>query len=133
MDELLVNFIEKIIILTKERKIRWSYLDSNRHLYESMSWTHTSSGFEIWGVKNKITPDFNTEESFYSTIDDTYLVIYTRKDKLPIFCIIPNTFKKIVYMYPDKYGQYITRLSNLVQSQFPDAQTFIQKFISKEE
>ena len=47
--------------------------------------------------------------------------------------IVPETYKKVVEFSPDEYGEYITRLLNLVQSQFPSADAFIDDFLKVKE
>ena len=44
-----------------------------------------------------------------------------------------ETYKKVVEFSPDEYGEYITRLLNLVQSQFPSADAFIDDFLKVKE
>ena len=88
VDNRYIDFLNKLINETKERKIDWKYLDSNKPLYEGMNWTTTSTDF-----------------------------------------IVPGTYKKIVELAPEDYGEYITRLLNLVQSQFPSADAFIDDFL----
>lgn len=47
--------------------------------------------------------------------------------------VILETYKKVVEFSPDEYGEYITRLLNLVQSQFPSADAFIDDFLKVKE
>ena len=45
--------------------------------------------------------------------------------------VVPSTFKNTVYLSAEIYGDIITRLLNLVQSQFPDGEVFIDKFLKE--
>lgn len=127
-----VTFIERIIQLTKERKINWNYLDTNEELYIGMEWTNTKVEYRFLSEnKEIITPNFNTEDSFFARVDDTYLAIYVWNNQPAKFYVIPYTFKKVTVFTPDEYGEYITRLSNLVQSQFPNSENFIDGVLSK--
>lgn len=126
-----VDFIEKIIERTKEKKIAWRYLDTNKALYEGMHWTTTKTDFGFLASIKEITlPDFNQEDSFYANIDGTYIVIYVWKDQPASLYVVPETYKKVVWLTPDEYGASITRLLNLVQSQFPSGEGFIDSILS---
>ena len=127
-DSRYIRFIDELIKQTKASSINWEYLDSNSLLYESMHW-YNEENINIFGSKNKLVPDFNTEDSFYTNIKKTYIVIYVHKNNPASLYIIPSTFKKIVQLNAEEYGNYITRLLNLVQSKFPDGETFIDDFI----
>ena len=132
-DQRYIDFIENMINKTKEKKIRWYYLDGKQELYEGMGWTKSKKEYELFrGNIEILTPNFNTEESFYASIDDIYIVIYVWKDQPAKLYIVPYTYKKVTTLTPDEYGEYITRLLNLVQSQFPNAETFIDNFLKKE-
>jgi len=126
-----VDFIENIIMMTKERKIEWRYLDGNQKLYEGMKWTITKNEYVLFsGNKEIVSPDFNVEDSFYANVEDTYLVIYVWKDQPAELYVVPNTYKKVVTLTPDEYGEHITRLLNIVQSQFPSGEGFIDGILS---
>lgn len=49
--------------------------------------------------------------------------------QLATLYVIPRTFKKVVILSPDLYGEFITRLLNLVQSKFPSGDAFIDSFL----
>ena len=77
VDNRYIDFLNKLINETKERKIDWKYLDSNKPLYEGMNWTTTSTDFILFvGEKEKVSPNFNTEDSFYANENGTNIVIY---------------------------------------------------------
>lgn len=125
-----IEFLNKLIDDTKERKIEWKYLDKNKILYEGMNWTKVSSVLGLFsGEKEKTYADFNVEDSFYTTVNETYIVIYVYGTQLATLYVIPRTFKKVVILSPDLYGEFITRLLNLVQSQFPSGEAFIDSFL----
>lgn len=126
-----VDFLNKLISQTKDRKIFWKYLDTNVVLYEGMEWTTTSTEFGIFGeTKEKTRINFDRENSFYASVNGTYIVIYVWNNQPAKLYVVPETFKKVVKLTPDEYGEYITRLLNLVHSQFPNAETFIDNFLS---
>ncbi len=124
-----VAFLMEIIRETKQKKITWEYLDKNKRLYEGMNWTHVDTQYGFFVNKETVSPDFNSEESFCSKVNNYNLVIYVYKNQPPVFYIIPSTFKSVVTLTSDEYGEYIVRLSNLVKSQFPNAETFIDEFL----
>lgn len=125
-----IEFLNKLIDDTKERKIEWKYLDKNKILYEGMNWTKVSSVLDLFsGEKEKTYADFNVEDSFYTTVNETYIVIYVYGTQPATLYVIPRTFKKVVILSPDLYGEFITRLLNLVQSQFPSGEAFIDSFL----
>ncbi len=136
-DNLYVDFLNKLINETnetKEKKINWKYLDSNKSLYEGMNWTYTSTEYSLFvGEKEKLKPNFNTEDSFYANKNGTNIVIYVSTNQPASLFIVPETYKKVVEFSPDEYGEYITRLLNLVQSQFPSADAFIDDFLKVKE
>lgn len=129
-----INFIEEIIERTKAHSISWDYLDKKIDLYQGMDWTRTKTQIDIfYGTKESEYVDFNVENSFYAKIDNTYIVLKVRNNNPADLFVIPYTFKKVVKMSADEYGEYITRLMNIVQSQFPDAKDFISNFLHNEE
>ena len=76
-DNRYIDFLNKLINETKEKKINWKYLDSNKSLYEGMNWTYTSTEYSLFvGEKEKLKPNFNTEDSFYANKNGTNIVIY---------------------------------------------------------
>ena len=130
-DQRYVHFILALIQQTKEKKLHWQYLDKNRALYEGMNWTRTKASYGLFsGGKEIISPDFNTEDSCFVNVDDIYIVLYVWGNQPANLYIIPNTYKKVTRLTADGYGDHITRLLNLVQSQFPNAEDFIDKFIA---
>ena len=48
-----IEFLNKLIDDTKERKIEWKYLDKNKILYEGMNWTKVSSVLGLFLEKKK--------------------------------------------------------------------------------
>lgn len=129
-DQRYIDFLSKLISDTKEKKINWKYLDSNIELCKSMNWAEISTEINlITGSTEKVSMDFNREDSFYMHEKGTFVVVYVWGKQPAKLYVIPNTYKKIVTLTPNVYGEYITRLLNLVQSQFPNAETFIDSFI----
>ena len=131
-DQRYIKFIEYIISLTKQAEISWKYLDSNKALYESMHWV--TEGEEKWsllGNRTVLYPEFNREESFYVGINDANVVLLVRNSEPASMYVVPYTYKKVVQLDADEYGEYITRLHNLVESQFPDGETFIDNLLAQ--
>lgn len=122
------DFLEKILLRTKTKKLRWDYLDGNSVLYEGMHWTREET--ELGIIVNRILrPDFDVENSFYCRFDGGYLVILVKYTQPPSFYVVPTTFKNVVTLPAELYGNYITRLLNLVQSFFPDGESFIDSIL----
>lgn len=130
-DQRYIDFLNKIIIDTKNKQIDWRYLDTNRALYEGMGWVKKTTEYVLFsGNQEKISLDFNTEDSFYANVNGTYIVIYVWGSQPAKLYVVPETYKKVVTFTPDEYGEYVTRLLNLVQSQFPNAESFIDSFLN---
>ena len=79
-------------------------------------------------------------DGLYMKTETTYRAVQTRKDAKHIVKNmgrvsdeLMETYKKEVEFSPDEYGEYITRLLNLVQSQFPSADAFIDDFLKVKE
>lgn len=122
-----VKFLDLLIMETKLNKIGWSYLDTNKNLIKNMGWCTTSVISQMFA--GEAEPIFNTEDSFFAQSGDTAIVIYVKGDNPASLYVIPSTYKKIVHLGADEYGGQITRLLNLVQSKFPNADQFISDFI----
>ena len=126
-----VDFLNKLINDTKEKKVFWKYLDTNKELYKNMGWTTSFFNVAVLvGNEDKERPDFDREDSFYARISNTFVVLYVWGNQPAKLYVIPETYKIIVALTPDEYGEHITRLLNLVQSQFPNAETFIDNFLN---
>ena len=104
----------------------------NRCIKEWNGLTKTNYAMFPLGAKETITPDFNQEDSFFAHMGDMYIVIYVWYNEPAKLYIVPKTYKKVTVLPADEYGEYITRLLNLVQSQFPNAETFIDNFLKKQ-
>lgn len=128
-DDRYANFLMKVFELTKSCNLSWKYLDSNTTLCDGMKWRETYSGVSAFLLNNDVRFDFNTDRSFYCKSDDTYIVLLVRGTQPANVYIVPSTYKCTVYLSAEIYGDIITRLLNLVQSQFPDGEVFIDKFL----
>lgn len=129
-----VAFIEGLIQRTKEKKLHWRYLDKNKELYQGMEWTRAKASYGLFtGGHEEIVPDFNREDSFFTNIGDMYIVLYVWGSQPAKLYIVPNTYKKVTILNPEEYGEHITRLLNLVQSLFPSAEAFIDKFLGNQD
>ena len=101
-NERYVFLLKKIIEDTKENKVVWHYLDSNHSLYEGMNWTKTKTEFGFFPAKEKVYPNFDVENSFYTLIRDTYIVLLVYSNQPAILYVVPKTYKKVVTLSPDK-------------------------------
>lgn len=133
-----IKFIEKLIEETKKTNLKWDYLDSNKPLCYSMNWAGgnvlTTMAVALSGNTDTVFR-FDKENSFCCKIRDNYVVLFVEDSNPATLYVIPPTFRSIVQLTPDEYGEYVTRLFNLVQSQFPSADAFIDSFLepSKED
>lgn len=126
-------FLMKILQMTKEQKLTWRYLDSNEELYTGMNWTKTTTRLGLFSEKETVLPNFDCEDSFYTEIGDTNIVILVKNNQPATLYVVPSTYKKVVRLDADEYGELITRLRNLVQSYFPSAEAFINNLLNNEE
>ena len=75
---------------------------------------------------------FNSEKSFFSQIESTYIVLFVEDNNPASLFIIPSTFKSIIVLSADEYGDLITRLLNIVNNKFPSADKFIDDYLGGE-
>ena len=71
-----IKFITALINATKNDTIEWSYLDSNKLLYQGMRWVKATTIYDNLIGNTSPTPDFNVESSFYTSQDDGYIALY---------------------------------------------------------
>ena len=126
-----VRFLDKLIYKRKLDEIGWDYLDSNEYLCQKMKWYASARG-EL--IPKKLFDSgatyYNPEDSFCAEIDETTIVIFAQQEELVSFYVIPPTFRKILRLGADEYGDYITRLLNVVQSKFPSSDQFVIDFLT---
>ncbi len=92
-----VEFLEKVIIDTKERKLRWQYLDGNEELYLGMNWTKTRTKFTTFAKAEEYeVVDFDIENSFYAKKDNTFIVLISRNNNPASLFVVPYTYKKVL-------------------------------------
>ena len=125
-----VSFLEEIIAQTKDGTLKWSYLDTNDVLCSNMGWKRSPLIQSLLPYSHD-DHIFNTDDSFFTQIGETYLVLYVCDDNPASMYVVPQTYKKIVVFEPDVYGKYITRLLNLVLSQFPSGEQFIDNYLNE--
>lgn len=118
-----VNFLSKVLERTKSNRLSWKYLDHNETLCKGMFLTPANSDYDEYG--------FNEEQSFYCELDSTYIVLVVHGKNPANMYVVPNTFRNIVFLSAEEYGDIITRLLNIVRSQFPDGEVFIDKFLEE--
>lgn len=128
-----ISFVEKLIELTKKNAIGWSYLDTEPELCKGMEWAvDTRDVYSLFGEMVHIK-HYDGENSFAAHKEGTYIVLFTKNNStMPLLYVVPHTYKGVVVLKPDEYGEYITRLFNLVKSGFPHADNFIDDFLSAE-
>lgn len=127
-----LDFIRKIIQQTKENVLQWDYLDTNKPLYEGMGWVNKKINYNFLSPSTEtILPNFDVEDSFFTRIDGMSVVLFVQHGELAKLYVVPNTYRKVVILTPDEYGEYITQLFNVVQSKFPNAESFIDEFLGK--
>lgn len=123
-------FLKKVFEMTKSCTLSWMYLDQNKTLCEGMNWITSYSGLTA-AFLSDVSFHFNTEQSFYCKSGDTCIVLLVHGTDPANLYIVPNTFKNVVCLSAETFGDMITRLLNLVQSQFPDGEAFIDKFLEE--
>lgn len=128
-----VMFIEKVIAMTKKNELKWKYLDTDEKLCKGMNWRPSNKDNILLSVtESMIAKHFDDENSFMCCKNDVYFVLFVgNNNTIPTLHIIPYTYKGTVMLKPDIYGDYITRLHNLVKRQFPHADNFIMDFINE--
>lgn len=132
-NEKYVAFIEKLIEMTKMRKLAWAYLDKNDTLCKGMEWKTETRSLLMMLDDTISTKHFDSENSFVCRRGSTYVVLLMKSGvSVPALYVVPNTYKGVVVLRADDYGEYITRLFNLVKSGFPHADTFIDEFLAEE-
>lgn len=131
VDDRYARFLEKVFEMTKSCTLSWGYLDKNKTLCEGMKWSTTYSGIGAIISNQDVSFDFNTDSSFFCKSGDTYIVLFVFATQPANIYVVPSTFKNVVYLSAEIYGDIITRLLNLVRSKFPDGETFIDKFLEE--
>ena len=126
-----VELIEKLIQKTKEKIIKWNYLDTNSTLYSNMGWCKKTINSVLF-TNEEIIPAFNTEMSFFAFDKGFQIVILVMGTNPADLYIIPNTYKRVLGLYATEYGEHITRLLNLVLSQFPDSEDYVDMILNKD-
>ena len=127
-------FIDKVINMTKEHALSWAYLDTEEALCKGMNWMATSRETSFLALTDiLVAKHFDEENSFVCCRDDTYIVLFVgARNSLPTLYVIPYTYKGSVVLKPEEYGEYTTRLHNLVKRQFPHADNFIADFLAEQ-
>lgn len=129
LDNRYVAFILKIIDMTRSAELNWHYLDENLTLCRGMKWMHEQN--PVIPMFDKERPEFDVENSFYAKYNDTSIVLFVWNNEPAKLVIVPSTFKSVLRLEADEYGEHITRLLNLVQSKFPNAEAFVDSIINQ--
>lgn len=124
-------FLRRLIEKSKAQQIKWRYLDSNVELCRGIklyqeplsSMTTTSSGKFCFNVENSYYVGFPKENMFVA------LIVKTDLSDAALY-IIPNTFKNVLVLSFSDYGDLITRLANIIKSQLPNPEDFIDYYLS---
>jgi len=132
-NERYIALVEKLIEMSKKNALVWKYLDTESDLCNGMDWkVKPNDMFALLGDLSN-TVYFDSENSFVCHRDGTYLVLFMKASSTtPSLYVVPHTYKGVVVLRPGEYGEYNTRLFNIVKSSFPHADTFIEKFLSEE-
>lgn len=129
-ETLYMRFLNRLIAKTKSGEITWQYLDSNKALCQKMGWKSNEEPDPIGRIfAGEEIAEFNADNSFYTEVSDTNIVIYEQKNDPASLYVIPPTFRKILCLNAEEYGEYITRLLNVVQRNFPNPDQFIVDFL----
>ena len=129
-----IDFIEKVINKTKEKKWKWAYLDTEAELCKAMNWA-TSSGTSwlLQPTRNLFATHFDDEVSFVCKQKNAFIVLFVEPDSsLPTMYVIPKEYKGVVQLSPDEYGEYTTRLHNMIKKLFPHGEQFIDEFLAED-
>lgn len=130
-----IDFIEKVITKTKENDLEWAYLDTEPDLCKAMNWlpASTSAPWFLQPNANFLSTLCKDAESFVCKYRSTFIVLLVNSDSsLPIMFVIPKEYKGIVQLLPGEYGEYTTRLHNLIKKRFPHGDQFIDDFLTEE-
>lgn len=134
-NERLDEFVSKLIILTKDDKIRWEYLDSNKELYDHINlYPYVNSMDSLSNAMlNKI--GFDSSNSYYTSINNNHIVIFTRissskeesiYEKLQLW-LVPRTYKAINKL---DIKNNIVSLQSIIKSKFPNSDDIINDIIT---
>ena len=124
------KFIEELINKTKNSTLFWHYLDTETDLYTKMGWCREGNG-SLFSVNKTVSPIFNRENSFYASENDFWIVLLVFNSDPADLLVIPSTYKRVLRLRASEYGELITRLLNLVQSQFPDSEEYVDKVLKE--
>ena len=127
-----VNFVEALIQKTKNHDLVWKYLDEYPDLCRKMGWFRKVADPNNLLIQKEV-PEFNSESSFYAHDAGFRIVLYVYANLPADLYIIPSTYKRVLPLHASDYGEYITRLLNLVQSHFPDSEEYVDKLLKASE
>jgi hypothetical protein len=142
------GLIEKILELSKQKKIIWEYLDEFENLYKHLNVAPKkrkignalplSDVAETMASTLYMNTFFDANESFYAKIRENFIVLlrYMEKNEENVlvadrikFMLVPRTFKNIKIIEED---DKILRLHNYVKTQFPDVEDIINDIFKLE-
>lgn len=128
-----ILFIEKLIEETKIKKIKWDYLVNNEDLYRGMGWVRNKEEYDFFLDRvEKVLPGFDVENSFYTEINNINIVLLSKTKAPADLYVVPDTYRRSIRIPSKDFGEYITRLMNIVQSQFPNAADFMKSYLNDE-
>lgn len=134
------EIIERILVLSKRRKIIWEYLDEFENLYKHLNvipkkkkvgnTLPIASITETMASELYINTFFDANASFYAQIGENFIVLlrYMKKEENILvadrikFMLVPHTFKGVKII---EENDKILRLHNYVKTQFPDVEDII--------
>ena len=136
------TIIEKILELSKEKKIIWEYLDEYENLYQHLRVTPKRKRLDDKVSWTDITESvatalytytfFDANASFYANIGENYIVLISEMIKNEENILIPDTLKLMLVPRTFKdiriieENDLMLRLHNYVRTQFPDVEDIIE-------
>ena len=124
-------FLQSLIKKSKEQQIKWKCLDSNMELCRGIHLCRESLADKLY--QNVPSFYFDTENSYYAEFpkENMFVALIVKSNSdgpATILQVIPNTFKNDLVLGFSDYGDLLTRLSNIIKSQFPNPDDFIASF-----
>jgi len=135
IDDKYNKLLSTLIALTREDKLTWNYLDSEKPLYSSLNLAPYSGKGSMEIVILNNAKRFDTSNSFYTSINKNFIVIYVlySNDEEDSFAsrlkllLVPRTYKSVEEV---NSSNEIVRLQTLIKSKFPSPDDIISDVLS---
>jgi len=129
------ELLSSLFVLTKEDKITWNYLDSEKPLFISLNLTPYGVNESLSLVLLNRTQKFDASNSFYTSVNNNYIVIYvlySNNDEESFvsrlkLLLVPRTYKSVEEV---KCPNEIVRLQTLIKSKFPSPDDIINDIMN---